>query len=47
MFHNDSQTNITLREEHRLEVFGNKMLGKILGLVREEVMEGWIDIDLH
>jgi hypothetical protein len=28
-------------------VFGNKELGNILGLVREEVTEGWIKVDLH
>jgi hypothetical protein len=36
-----------LREEQKLEVFGNRVLAKILGLVREEVMEGWIEVDLH
>jgi hypothetical protein len=39
--------SFTLREIQRLEVFGTKVLGKILGLVREEVMEGWIRVHLH
>jgi hypothetical protein len=32
---------LTLREEHRLRVFENKMLRRILGLKRDEVMGGW------
>jgi hypothetical protein len=31
----------TLREEHRLELFENRVLRKIFGLKRDEVMGGW------
>jgi hypothetical protein len=30
-----------IREEHRLRVFENRVLRKILGAKREEVAEGW------
>jgi hypothetical protein len=33
--------DITLREEHRLRVFENRILGKIFGPKREEVAGGW------
>jgi hypothetical protein len=32
---------LTLREEHRLRVFENRVLKRIFGLKRDEVMEGW------
>jgi hypothetical protein len=32
---------LTLREEHRLRVFENKMLGRIFGPKREEVVGDW------
>jgi hypothetical protein len=33
--------SLTLREEHRLRVFENRVLRKIFGLKRDEVMGGW------
>jgi hypothetical protein len=33
--------SVTLREEHILRVFGNKMLRRIFGPKREEVVGGW------
>jgi hypothetical protein len=33
--------SLTLREEHRLRVFENKVLRRMLGPRRDEVMEGW------
>jgi hypothetical protein len=39
-----------LREEHRLRVFENTMLGRIFGPGRDEIMGGWRnlhDVDLH
>jgi hypothetical protein len=32
---------LTLREEHRLRVFENRVLRRIFGLKREEVIGGW------
>jgi hypothetical protein len=32
---------LTLREEHRLKVFENRVLRKIFGLKRDEVTGGW------
>jgi hypothetical protein len=32
---------LTLREEYRLKVFKNMVLGRIFGLKRDEVTEGW------
>jgi hypothetical protein len=32
---------IILREEHRLRVFENRVLGKIFGLERDEVTQNW------
>jgi hypothetical protein len=32
---------LTLREEHRLEVFGNRVLRRLFGSRRDEVMGGW------
>jgi hypothetical protein len=32
---------LTCRKEHRLRVFQNRVLGRIFGLKRDEVMEGW------
>jgi hypothetical protein len=34
-------SSLTLREEHRLRVFENRMLRRIFGLKRDEVMGGW------
>jgi hypothetical protein len=31
----------TLREEHRLKVFKNRVLRRIFGLKRDEVVGGW------
>jgi sorting nexin-29 len=33
--------SLTLREEHRVRVFGNKVLRKIFGPKRDEVIGGW------
>jgi hypothetical protein len=33
--------SLTLREEHTLRVFGNRVLKKIFGLKRSEVTGGW------
>jgi hypothetical protein len=33
--------SLTLREEHRLRVFKNRVLRKISGLKRDEVMGSW------
>jgi hypothetical protein len=33
--------SLTLREEHRLRVFENRVLKRIFGLKRDEVMGGW------
>jgi hypothetical protein len=33
--------SLTLREEHRLRVFENKLLRSILGPKRDEVTGGW------
>jgi hypothetical protein len=32
---------LTLREEHRLKVFENRVLRQIFELKKDEVMEGW------
>jgi hypothetical protein len=32
---------VTLREEHRLRVFENRLLRRIFGTKRDEVMGGW------
>jgi hypothetical protein len=40
----------TLREEHRLRVFENKVLRKIFGPQRDDVMGGWTKLhteELH
>jgi len=33
--------SLTLREEHRLRMFENRMLGRIFGLKRDEVRREW------
>jgi hypothetical protein len=33
--------SLTLREEHRLRVFGNRVVRRIFGPKREEVVGGW------
>jgi hypothetical protein len=33
--------SLTLREEHRLRVFENRVLRRIFGLKGDEVMRGW------
>jgi hypothetical protein len=33
--------SLTLREEHRLRVFENKVLRRIFGPKRDEVTRGW------
>jgi len=33
--------SVTLREEHRLRVFDNRVLRKLLGLKRDEVTREW------
>jgi hypothetical protein len=37
----DAKLGITLREEHKLRVFENRMLRRIFGPKREEVAGGW------
>jgi hypothetical protein len=42
--------SLTLREEYRLRLFQNRLLGRILGLMRNEVMGGWrklLNEELH
>jgi hypothetical protein len=34
-------SSLTLREEHRLRVFENRVLRRILGPKRDDVMEDW------
>jgi hypothetical protein len=34
-------SSLTLREEHRLRLFENRVLRRIFGLKRDEVMRGW------
>jgi hypothetical protein len=34
-----------LREEHRLRVFENKVLGRIVALKRNEILRGWRNLD--
>jgi hypothetical protein len=36
----DVKIVLTLREEHRLRVFDNRVLRRIFGLKRKEVVEG-------
>jgi hypothetical protein len=39
---NECETwSLTLREEYRLRVFENRVLRRIFGPKRDEVMEGW------
>jgi hypothetical protein len=41
---------LTLREEHRLRVFENRVLRRIFGAKRDEVKEEWIKLhneELH
>jgi hypothetical protein len=33
--------SLTLREEHRLRVFGNRVLRRIFGPKRDEMIAGW------
>jgi hypothetical protein len=35
------ETSLILREEHRLRVFENRVLKRIFGPKREEMVEGW------
>jgi hypothetical protein len=37
----DIKWSLTLREEHRLRVFENRVLRRICGLKRDEVTGGW------
>jgi hypothetical protein len=39
--------SLTLREEHRLRVFENKVLRRIFGLKRDKVMDGWRNEELR
>jgi hypothetical protein len=42
LFFNSSESwSLTLREEHRLRVFENRMLRRIFELKRDEVTGGW------
>jgi hypothetical protein len=37
---------MTLREDHRLRVFENRVLRRIVGSKRNEVMGGWRKLDI-
>jgi hypothetical protein len=39
--------SLTLREEHKLRVFENRVLRKIFGPKRDEVTGGWRNEELH
>jgi hypothetical protein len=39
--HDCETWSLTLRKEHRLRVFDNRVLKRIFGLKRDEVMGGW------
>jgi hypothetical protein len=42
--------SLTLRKEYRLRVFENRVLRRIFGLKRDEVIGGWTELhseDLH
>jgi hypothetical protein len=39
--------SLTLREEHRLRVFENRMLRRIFGPKRDEVTRVWLGSDLY
>jgi hypothetical protein len=41
MLHVCETWSLTLREEHRLRVFENRVLRKIFGPKRDEVIGGW------
>jgi hypothetical protein len=41
LFYGCETWSLTLREEHRLRAFENRVLRRILGLKRGEVMRGW------
>jgi hypothetical protein len=41
VFYGYETWSLTLREEHRLRVFENKMLRRIFGSKRDEVTGGW------
>jgi hypothetical protein len=37
----DKEQNFSLREEHRLKVFENRVLRRIFGLKGDEIVGGW------
>jgi hypothetical protein len=42
--------SLTLREEHRVRVFENRVLRRVLGCTRDEIIRGWRKLhneDLH
>jgi hypothetical protein len=39
--------SLTVRDEHRLVVFENRVLRRIFGPRRDEVMGGWRNLHLH
>jgi hypothetical protein len=41
VLHGCETWSLTLREEHRLRVFENRVLRRIFGLKRHEVIGGW------
>jgi hypothetical protein len=41
VFYGREPWSLTLREEHRLKVFGNRVLRRIFGPKRDEVTGGW------
>jgi hypothetical protein len=50
VFYGYETLSLTLREEHRLRVFENRLLSRIFGPKRNEVTVGWIKLhneELH
>jgi hypothetical protein len=41
VLHGCETWSLTLKEEHRLRVFENKVLRRIFGPKRDEVIQGW------
>jgi hypothetical protein len=36
--------SLALREEHRLRLFGNRLLRRLIGPKRDDVIEGWREL---
>jgi hypothetical protein len=37
--------SVTLKEEHRIKAFENRVLSKIFGQKKDEILEGWRKIE--